>query len=213
MINGFVYFRTKFFEAIEQRAVEKIFYKQPRFKELDALLSDAYLGSSGYEISKAYLTKKGAKDVYTYGETPLTTMAQIAESFGITSKDRVIEMGAGRGRGALFLGEYVGAQVKGVELIPRFVEIFQETVSSDRVEMIQGDMFTLDFSWATVIYLFGTMLGEEQIKELAARFPKGTKILTVSYPLEEYAPEYRVEGQLVVRFPWGKTEIYSNVSK
>lgn len=206
-MGAFTYFKTKFFEWQEERRVRYHLYSHAGFKKADQTLLKAYRGQNPYRISIQYLKGQNASDIYTYGETPLSTMAQIAHYFGIGPEDRVIEMGAGRGRAALFLAEYIGCQVRGYELIPTFVEKFPP---SPRIEMLAEDMFQAEFSWATVIFLYGTMLETAEIEALVEKFPKGAKILTVSYSLSEYSPKYQTKKTFLGLFPWGETEIYWN---
>ena len=202
-----IFLRTLVFEWLEQRAVKRRFYATEPFKKLDQALLSAYQGQNPYLISKSYLLERGASNIHAYGETPLTTVDKIVQECGITSEDTVIEMGAGRGRAALFLAAYVGCKVIAYEQIPCFVE---QMISVDRLEMRVENMFAADFSKATVIFLYGTMLSDEEIKNLCEKFPQRVKILTVSYPLSDYSDEYRIEKTFSGRFPWGKTEVYWN---
>lgn len=203
----YYFLKTKFFEWREQRAVKKCFYSRDSFRVKDEALLSAYKGQSPYRISKEYLILKGAKEVHQYGETPLTTMALIAKECGLGPDDRVIEMGAGRGRGALFLAEYVGCQVMAYEQIPAFVE---KMVPSSKLKMTLQDMFGADFAKASVIYLYGTMLEDPQVVELTEKFPAGVKIISVSFPLDAYSRNFTTIKSFLGRFPWGKTEIYLN---
>jgi len=208
LINGYFYFRAKFFESLEQKHVEKRFYSHAEFARLDQQLLGLYEKKSPYQMSKEYLIEQEADDVYTYGETPLTTMDRIVKECQITKEDRCIEMGAGRGRAALFLSEVVGCSVKAYELIPSFVKTFQKLSFSDGLEMIESDFFQADYSWPTVVFLYGTMLKTEEIKELAKKLCRKTKIISVSYSLEEYATGFVTKKAFPGHFPWGKTTIY-----
>jgi len=209
-MGALLYCKTLLFEWKEQAFVRKNFYENARFKALDTALRKAYRWKNPYQISKKYLKTQKKKDIYTYGETPLSVMAKIVQECQLTSEDRVIEMGAGRGRGALFLAEYVGCQVEAFEIIPDFVENFKESVPSPKIKMKLEDMFSAPFSRATAIYLYGTMLEEEQIQALARNFPKSCKIITVSYPLSDYNDEYETKKSFSGIFPWGETQIYWN---
>ena len=60
----------------------------------------------------------------------------------ITQNDYVIELGAGRGRVALFLSEYVGCKVKAVEKIPEFAS---KMVASQNLKMVTEDMVESKF--------------------------------------------------------------------
>lgn len=208
--DAFFYFRTQLFEWKEERAIRLNFIHNPHFLSLDQLLQKAYADQNPYQICKEYLKQKKKKEIYAYGETPLTTMDKIVRECQITPQDQVIDMGAGRGRASLFLAEYIGCKVRALEEIPLFVQIMEQTIASPHLEMSVKDMFQADFSWASVIYLYGTLLSDEEILLLAETFPRKKKIITVSYALEEYSPEYQTKKVFQGKFPWGKTEIFWN---
>lgn len=203
----YYYFKSTLFERLEQKRVEKLFYSLERFQKKDRALLEVYQRKSPYQISKEYLTAHNARNPHVYGETPLTTMAKIVSECHLTKEDVVIEMGAGRGRVALFLAEWLGCEVYAYEQIPAFIE---KMIPSANMHICAQDMFSAPFSASTAVYLYGTLLDEIQIKKLAEVFPMETKIITVSYPLSEYDDRYLVRKCFSGRFPWGKTEVYWN---
>ncbi|MBS0629063.1 MAG: class I SAM-dependent methyltransferase [Verrucomicrobia bacterium] len=197
----YLFFKVKIYEWLEQRRVAKVFYHNDRFKERDLALLCEYRSKNPYQISKEFLK------THCYGETPLTSVAHIVKECGLSSADTLIEMGAGRGRASLFLAEYVGCRVIAYEQIPAFVEKFP---SSPNIKILSQDMFSGDFSKGTAIYLYGTMLTDQEIQKLCTLFPPKVKIITVSYPLSDYSDHYVVKKVFTVKFPWGKTEGYWN---
>jgi hypothetical protein len=199
--------RSRLFEWREQKRVERLFYGSEPFRHMDQILLSAYQEQSPYEVSKAFLQSRGAADPYLYGETPLTTLYTVAKAFQITSEDTLLELGAGRFRGAFFLTEVIGCRVVGIEQIPRFTRTAR-ALSHPRLQVVEGDFFTADFSAATVVYLYGLHLTDSQQEHLVQKLQQlgpAVKILTVSAPLPGCAVIGCVEG----RFPWGKTEIYA----
>lgn len=205
----YIYLRTQIFEFFEQKRVEKILYKNERFKEKDLLLQNKYKKKDPYRISRDFLKRRGAPNIYMYGETPLMTMYKIYQMCELSSEDHLIELGAGRGRAALFLATYLGCRVVGYEEVATFVEEVKE-FENERFKLYLGDMFAANFSKATAVYLYGTMLDDEKILELGKAFPKKVKIITVSYPLSNYLEGYATKKTFQGRFPWGKTDIFWN---
>ena len=98
------------------------YYPTLSFFKIDVALLLTYLFDNPFKISKRFLTKKGEKDVYAYGETPLTTLDYIAKECRLSSKDVVFELGCGRGRTCFWLNQFIGCKVVGIEIIPEFVE-------------------------------------------------------------------------------------------
>lgn len=167
-------------------------------------------------IDKALLTSPNPYRIpkaYPYGETPLSTLKAIADRWQITSKDTLIELGCGRGRGSFFLAHYTGCKAKGIDWTPSFISHAQNTAKQFPhlpVSFSCGDMMKTDLSSATVIYLYGTCLNETDVESLSRKFkalPSSTKIITISYPL----PGLVIQDQFVGSFPWGEADVYLNL--
>ena len=106
---------------------------------------------------------------------------------GLTENDILYELGSGDGRVAYALAEATPARIIGVELFPPLVWIARVRGffrKGRRPLLLQKDIFTLDFSDATHIYLFG--MPESLRGKLTERFRKslrpGTKIISYMYP-------------------------------
>ena len=179
-----------------------------------------YLFKNPYQISKRYLKRAREKDIHTYGETPLMTFQKVAEQANICKDDIVLELGCGRGRGALFLNDFFKCQVVGVERIPHFVKIARHISDKQRVNgvtfhcqnFIEADIL----GKATCIYLYGTCMNDREITKLLEtlkKCSKGTRIVTISYPLTDYDKDDRLslEKSFSVSFPWGETEAYLQI--
>ncbi len=193
------------------------YYGHRDFRNTDLALVLNYLGANPYYVARRFAAAKGEKELYTYGETPLTTLAEICQRCGLTSKDVVFELGCGRGRACFWLRTVFGCQqVIGIDYNPYFVKLAQYIA---REKSIQGlefrceDILHADLSGATVIYLYGSVLDADFIERLAARvaqLPRGTKVLTVSYSLQEYAtkPLFETVEVFSARFTWGVATVY-----
>lgn len=197
------------------------YYRCLTFFQIDAALLLLYLFRNPYKISKEFLIAKGAEDIHRYGETPLTTMEHIARECGLRKEDTVFELGCGRGRSCFWLNAFIGCKVIGIEWIPEFVRLANDIKRRCHVrgvEFYAQDMTKASFYGATVIYLYGTCLEEENIKKLVQHFqslPSGTKIITVSYALMEFGgrPFFEVMKLFSARFTWGEADVYLQVKK
>lgn len=199
-------FRVTLWDFFEWLKVVCLYYWGPFFW-IDMALLSKYFFRSPFLISKRFLQARGESNLYAYGETPLTTMALIARNCQITEGDFVIELGCGRGRACFWLNSFIGCKVKGIDYIPDFIRKAKE-VGPSGATFECADFMQADLSEASVIYLYGTCLEDETIKALCKKFHKGTKIITVSYPLTDYSPEFEVIRSFPARFNWGETEIY-----
>lgn len=197
-----------------------LYYPKFSFAKADFSLLLMYLFHNPYTISKRFLQKKEEKEIYVYGETPLTTLAMIAKEVEISSRDTVFELGCGRGRTCFWLRYFLGCQVVGIEHIPEFVERalkIRNRLEVDKVEFRQEDMLESDFKEASVIYLYGTCYDLPFIQALIKKFhalPAGTKIITVSYSLADYGDTaYEIMKRFPAKFTWGTADVYLNVKK
>jgi hypothetical protein len=202
--------------ATQEKKVRKSFYSNQRFRSIDKALRKAYFWKNPYRISKEFLIKKGEGNIHVYGETPLTTMELIARESTLTPSDFVFELGGGRGRGAFFLNALWGCRVKVFEWIDTFAEIGEKLADQYQCKDVffsHLDYFHADLSEATWIYLYGTCLRDGEIEKLIHSFlklPAATRIITVSYSLQEYSDDFIVLKQFTGSYPWGEADIYLN---
>lgn len=212
----YLIFITSFKKLIEELKVKRRYYLDEKFKQVDRALLSYYSNNNPYQISKRFLVQKGESQVHAYGETPLTSLEEIGIECEFTASDRVVELGCGIGRGVFFLAHRFGCSVLGIEWIPEFVENATRIARSyENVFFSCEDMLQCDLQGANVVYLYGTCLDDISIKALIANFktlPKGTKIITVSYPLTEYEmEEFKVLKEFTVAYPWGKAKVFLQV--
>ncbi len=184
-------------------------FRYPEFLKIDLALYFSYFFKSPFAISKEFLQKRNAEEIYSYGQTPLSTLDKIARECRLTSADVVYDLGCGNGRGAFWLATMVGCTVHGIEIIPQFVEkalkIKRRTNCKNAFFSLQ-DMVSANLSEATFIYFY--LFDEEVTAKMIEKFSElemGTKIVTISEPLP--AP-FKLLSQFEGRFPWGKTELY-----
>lgn len=197
------------------------YYHSKQFLKTDISLLLMYLFHNPFSISKRFLMNKGEEDIYAYGETPLASLDIIAKEAQIGSNDRVYELGAGRGRSCFWLHSFCGCTVLGIEHIPEFVERanrIKNKLKIDGVDFICADICDVDYSEATVCYLYGTCLDDKTIKKLVNKFsklPSGTKIITVSYPLTEYTEKtfFEVMKRFTVPYTWGEADVFIHLVK
>ncbi len=186
-----------------------------RFARVDLTLLLSYFLKSPYRIAREFEETR-SEEAAPYGETPLRTLHWIVESAGITSQDRVYELGCGRGRSCFWMAVWLGCPTVGIEYVPQFVykaERIAQYFQVSNVEFRAEDMLKADLTPATVVYLYGTCLSDTQIRLLIAKFKKlsaGTKIITISYPLEDYTRErlFIIEKVIDVQYAWGHTQAY-----
>lgn len=197
------------------------YYRNLTFCKLDLSLLLTYLFHNPFTISKEYLQRKGEKEIYAYGETPLTTLDHIAKECRISKNDTVFELGSGRGRACFWLNSFLGCKVVGIERIPEFVQRADQIKSRFDVTGVtfrQQDLLDVDYAGATVIYLYGTCMEAAFIEKLISKLrslPAGTKVITVSYALTDYTsqPLFEVMRCFPAHYPWGTADVFLQIKK
>jgi SAM-dependent methyltransferase len=209
--------KGSYFRLFEWLRVVVLFYtKEPKFAHIDCLLARHYFWKNPHRLSKEFLEKKNEKNIYQYGETPLTSLAKIAKECGITSKDTFFELGCGSGRTCFWLTTFIKCHVVGIDYLPAFIQKAKKIKRQKGIHKVnfqEKNILDVDYSQATCIYLYGTCLEDTVIHQLVHRFstlsPR-TQVITVSYPLTDYAKYFSLKKQFLCRFPWGKAEVYLN---
>lgn len=216
-----IYFKVLVRNTVEYAKDVAKYYPINQFAKIDLLLLKQYLFKNPFKISKKFLMQKGEENVYAYGETPLSTFDIMMRKANLTADDCLFELGCGRGRTCFWAHSIIGCRVVGIEWLPAFIEKAQKVQSQcnvNRIEFRQEDFKKSSLIGATVIYLYGTCLEDEAISKVAENcmeLPVGTKIITVSYPLNDYAkePVFEVMHRFPAQFTWGEADVYIQLRK
>lgn len=211
----FLNIKTTYFRLWEWLRVAFRYYpREIKFIWIDGLLALQYLWRNPHQLSRAFLKHRGESNIYGFGETPLTTLDSIAKECRLQSKDIVFELGCGSGRTCFWLNTFVKCPVVGVDYLPKFIKKAQRVkklAHLTQVDFIEQNFLNVDLHKATVIYLYGTCLEEDQIKQLANHFshlrPR-TRVITVSYPLTDYSSQFKLTKTFSARYPWGRAEVF-----
>lgn len=211
-----LFFSVKLWEFREFLRVLWRYYPNSAFRRVDLGLLFVYFFRSPYRMSRRFLEVKGAKNIHAYGETPLSSLEALVQAAAITADDVVYELGCGRGRSCFWLHHFVGCEVVGVDFIPTFPRAgnwLVERYGIQGVSFREEDMAQVDYSGASVVYLYGT--GFERgllvrLTEALARLPDGAKVISVSYSLNDYCPvqRFRLKEVVPVQFNWGEGRVY-----
>jgi precorrin-6B methylase 2 len=110
----------------------------------------------------------------------------------VTPKDFVIDLGSGDGRMVIAAAKR-GARALGVEYEPDMVALARKNAAAagvaDKASFVQGDMFTADFSQATVLALFLLPANLRQFMPKFLELAPGTRIVNNTYRMEGWEEE------------------------
>jgi len=133
-----------------------------------------------------------------YEPTPDSVVDAMLELAGVTSRDVVYDLGCGDGRIVITAARRYGARGVGIDIDPD--RVAEATVNvrlagvADRVRIVQGDLFEVDISPATVVMLF--LLTELNLKlrpKLLRELRPGTRIVSHIFGMGTWKPERKVE--------------------
>jgi len=105
----------------------------------------------------------------------------------------IYDLGSGDGRVVIMAAQEFGARGVGVELredlVKRAIEKINELGLSDKVKIIQSDMFNTDLSQADVVTLYLTTSANEKVKpKLESELKQGARVVTHDYEILGWKP-------------------------
>lgn len=122
----------------------------------------------------------------------VTRMLQLA---AVTPRDLVYDLGAGDGKIAIAAAKEFGARAVGVEYEPHMAKLAQCYAQaagvSDRVHIIQGDIFETDFSEASVVTLYLLPELNMRLRPKLLKMQPGTRVVSHSFLMDDWDPDDR----------------------
>jgi predicted RNA methylase len=118
-------------------------------------------------------------------------MIELAE---LKPGENFFDLGAGDGRTVIMAAKTFGAKAIGVEmredLAKRATAVIQDNNLTDRVTIINGDLFKVDLTNADVVYLYLTTSANEKIKaKMETELKTGTRIVSHDYEVTGWKPQ------------------------
>jgi hypothetical protein len=178
------------------------------------------------ECERDYKPQVGqsGKDV-VWVPTPDELVNRMLTMARVTPKDYVVDLGAGDGKIAIAAGKNFGATALGIEYNPDMAKLAQCFVEAagvtDKVRIIQGDIFKEDFSKATVVTMYLLPELNVRLRPTLLAMKPGTRVTSHQFTMGdweadetaelEYRSAYlwivpaRVEGNWAFRDEGGKT--------
>ena len=133
-----------------------------------------------------------------YVPTPQPVVEAMLKLAKVTSSDVVYDLGCGDGRIPIAAAQQYGARGVGIDIDPVRISEANENAKAagvtDKVKFLNEDLFTTDFSEATVVTLYLLpSVNEKLIQKLKALKP-GTRIVSHAFDMgSTWPPEERQE--------------------
>ena len=131
--------------------------------------------------------------------TPPEVVDAMLKLANVTAKDTVYDLGCGDGIIVATAAQKHGARAIGIDIDPQRVkeanERIQKTGVTDKVKILNQDLFETDISPATVVTLYLLpSLNQKLIPKLNKELKPGTRIVSQSFDMgEDYPPEKTVD--------------------
>ena len=173
-----------------------------------ALIATAAAAQSAAPASEPYVGPPGQDVIWV--PTPPSLVEKMLDMAAVTPKDFVVDLGSGDGRNVIAAAKR-GARALGVEYDQNLVLVSRRAAAAEgvanRAKFVQGDMFEVDISKATVLALFLLPDNLERLKAKFERLRPGTRIVTNGYQISGWdAKEVGVAGGDCA--PWCTAYLY-----
>jgi SAM-dependent methyltransferase len=131
---------------------------------------------------------------------------RMLEMAAVTDADLVYDLGAGDGKIAIAAAKQFGARAVGVEFNPDMARLAQCMVRSEgvseRVKILQGDIFDTDFSDATVVTLYLLPELNLRLRPTLLKMKPGTRVVSHSFMMEDWEPDQRASSEDGYAYLW-----------
>ncbi|HWP34000.1 MAG TPA: class I SAM-dependent methyltransferase [Thermodesulfobacteriota bacterium] len=152
---------------------------------------------------RAQTTLDRAPDV-PYVPTPEEVVDAMLKVANVTKNDIVYDLGSGDGRIVIAAAKKYGARGVGIEIDPERIREANENARKAGVEhlvrFVHGDIFTADFSEATVVTMYLLPSVNMRLRpRLLNELRPGTRIVSHSFDLGDWKPDKTlvVDGRTV----------------
>jgi SAM-dependent methyltransferase len=149
------------------------------------------LGDEKYEPRMG----QSGKDVI-WIPTPTDLVTQMLRTARVNSNDIVYDLGAGDGKIAIAAAKDFGAKSFGIEFNAEMASLAQRNADragvSDRVKIINGDIFKEDFTSATVLTLYLLPDLNLKLKPQILNMKPGTRVVSNSFHMGDWEPDMEI---------------------
>ena len=116
----------------------------------------------------------------------------------VNSTDLVYDLGSGDGRIAITAAKDVGARAIGIEFNPEMAQLAQRNVDrsgvSDRVKIINGDIFVEDFSKATVVTMYLLPELNLALRPTILKMKPGTRVTSHAFNMGDWDADVEIDS-------------------
>jgi ubiquinone/menaquinone biosynthesis C-methylase UbiE len=125
--------------------------------------------------------------------TPSSVVDRMLDVAHVKSSDVVYDLGSGDGRIVIAAAQKYGAKAVGVEMLPDLCRQAQRRIHElgldDRASIVEGNVFHVDFSAATVVTMYFMTDSNERLRPNLEKYLKpGTRVVSNQFPIKGWRP-------------------------
>jgi predicted RNA methylase len=125
--------------------------------------------------------------------TPDAVVDRMLEAAHVKAGDVVYDLGSGDGRIVIAAAQKFGAKAVGVEVRADLCRKAQQHIKdlglADRASIVEGNVFRVDFSPATVVTMYFMTTSNERLRPNLERYLKpGTRVVSNQFPIRGWKP-------------------------
>lgn len=125
--------------------------------------------------------------------TPPSVVDRMLEAGHVKAGDVVYDLGSGDGRIVIAAAQKYGAKAVGVEMMPDLCRQARQRINdlglADRASIVEGNVFHVDFSAATVVTMYFMTDSNERLRPNLEKYLKpGTRVVSNQFPIKGWKP-------------------------
>ena len=129
--------------------------------------------------------------------TPEDVVEEMLKVANVSGKDVLYDLGSGDGRIPITAAKKFGTRGIGVDIDPERIKEANENLKNsgvgDKVKFIQGDLFEMDLSPATVITLYLLPALNLKLRPKILKLKPGTRIVSHDFDMGDWKPEKTIK--------------------
>ena len=125
--------------------------------------------------------------------SPVQVIEYMLKLADLKAGEVLFDLGAGDGRTVIMAAKSFGARAVGVELredlAKKALNTIHESGLSDRITIVNGDLFSVNLTSADVVFLYLTTSANEKVRpKLEAELRKGVRVVSHDYEIVGWKP-------------------------
>lgn len=179
-----------------------------RFRIVTAALLAAIIAVMPVAAQQATTQQPTRRPDIHWVPTPPAVVDAMLKLADVKPTDVVYDLGCGDGIIVATAAQKYGARAVGIDIDPQRVQEATERARkmgvSDKVKIVQGDLFESDISDASVVTLYLlTSLNMKLMPKLKKELKPGTRVVSQSFNMgDEWPPEKTIDVQGVPVYMW-----------